>query len=169
MARRIYALQSHRPHEEEPWPAEKAALRWNGFEASADEIIESAERINRTIGQRYLKKIDDDWLARRHDMDSGKMLRFMLEMRREQEAKARKNRPDAELLRREAEETAERVRAALAHLAPLERKIIHLHFDRSWPARRIAESLGMKNQRNAYYRIKKTIAKLKNLLDIDEK
>jgi RNA polymerase sigma factor (sigma-70 family) len=145
------------------------SLHWNGFEANATDIIESVERIHRTVGRRYLNKLENEWFARKHDMDSGKMLNFMVEMRSEHAAMVNKKRPDNDLLRKEAEELAEQVRSSLSYLTPLERKIIHLHFHRSWPASKIAEKLGMKSQNNIYYTIKKIIKKLKSTLPIDER
>ena len=144
-------------------------LRWSGFEADATDIVESVERIHQTVGKRYLNRLENEWLARKHDMDSGKMLRFMVHMRSEHAAKVNKNRPDNDLIRREVEEIAEQVRSSLAYLTPLERKIIHLHFHRSWPARRIAEKLGIKSQSKVYYMIKKIVKKLRDALPIDER
>jgi RNA polymerase sigma factor (sigma-70 family) len=144
-------------------------LRWNGFEANATAIIESVKRIDRIIGQRYLKKLEDEWLARKHDIDSSKLLTFMIKMRSDYAARADKSRPDHDLLRKEAEELADQVRSSLEDLTPMEREIVHLHFNRSWPARRIAERLEIKNQSRVYYIIKKIIGKLRGSLPDDGK
>jgi RNA polymerase sigma factor (sigma-70 family) len=143
------------------------ALHWNGFEANASDIVESVERIQRTLGQHYLNKLEEEWFARKHDMNPSRMLKYMIQMRSEQWARANKNRPDSDLLRKEAEETAEQVRSALSELKPRERKIIDLYFSRSWPARRIAEELGIESQGRVYYIIKKTVDKLRKTLGID--
>ena len=144
------------------------ALRWSGFDVKAEDIIESIERIRRTIGQRYLDQLENEWLARRHDLDSSKMLKFMIQIRGEQQTGANKRMPDYDLIRREAEETAEQVRSLLSYLSPLERKIIHLRFNRSLAASKIAKRLGMKSQNSVYYQIGRIIKKLRNSLGIDE-
>lgn len=144
-------------------------LRWSGFDVKATDIIESVERIRLTVGQRYLDELENEWLARKHDFDSSKMLKFMVQMRSEHATRASKRMPDGDLMIREAEEIAEQVRSSLSYLTALERKIVHLRFNRCWPARKIARKLGMKSQSNVYYSINKIIKKLRNSLSIDER
>ena len=133
-------------------------LRWEGFDASADGILESAQRICDTVSKRYLERLDNEYSARRKGIDSVRTLRLLAHLRNEYTEKVHHERPDSKLLENEASEAAMRVRSALESLSERERKIIDLS------ARRIAEKMGINGERRVYTLIDKTIRKLRKSL-----
>lgn len=139
-------------------------LGWCGMSTTVDDILASIQHIEETLDRRYLERLDDKYQAESYKVDSVQKLRYLIELRMEYEVKTWGNVPDRVLLEKEAMDTAKKVRAAVATLSPVEQKVLHWRYDRGWTARMIAQELKLKSQRQAYFFIDKTLAKLRKAL-----
>jgi len=152
-----------------PLPVTVHELRWRGVSgADADGIVASIQRLEETLDRRYLESLEDECHARLSGVDSMRMLRYLINLRCEFEGRTAGDRPDALLVEEESAEIAEKVKQELSYLAADERKVVFLRYARGWSARRIAERLGLKNQRKAYLVIEKAVRKLRESLADEE-
>ncbi|UCF06073.1 MAG: sigma-70 family RNA polymerase sigma factor [bacterium] len=136
-------------------------LRWSGYSANVDDIVESIQRIDSVIDRRYLKRLDKKHQARASGIDSVRMLEYLIQLRMEYEESSIRNRPDYYLMEKEVREVADRVRELISHLSPEERKVIFLRFTRNLSASKIAEKLKLGGQRRVYTIINKAIGKIR--------
>jgi RNA polymerase sigma factor (sigma-70 family) len=141
-----------------------SVLGWCGMSTAVDEIVLAVQRIEKTLTRRYLDKLDNEYQAQRYNLDSGRALRYLLDLRVEYEEKTSGNRPDRALLENEARETAHKVRSAIASLDKEERRVLRCRYQFGWTARRIARELKLKSQRQAFYRIDKALNRLRGML-----
>lgn len=143
-------------------------LRWEGFSATIDKIMESIQLIYNILDNRYLARLDREYSARRKGIDSVRTLRLLAHLKNEYSRKIHHERPDRQLLEKEALETAIQIRSALDDLTEFEQKIIHLRFYEGWTARRIAEKMEIKGERRVYRIIDKILLKLRSSLPAED-
>jgi len=143
-------------------------LSWRQRRSSVDEIVDSIERIERTIDPRYLKRLDEERHAKAHCTGSVQTLRYLLRQELELEDRLEETRTDRSVLEADVLEAASRLRDALAALSPQERRIVVLRFRRGWPAGKIAERLGLKGPRQVYGLIDKVIRRLRDTFSSKE-
>lgn len=143
-------------------------LEWKGLSTDPDDVVESIQTIEETLDDRYLKRLDAEHEARNHRVESARVLKFMLQQRVEFEGKTAENRADSLLLEEDVRKKAERLRAALSGLTYEERRIVSLRFERGWPARKMAEELGLGSPRRAYWLIDKIVKKLREAVLVRE-
>lgn len=81
---------------------------------------------------------------------SGRLLEQLDHVRYESEQQAESQSAEHELAGREARRTLERMAAELARLPAEEPQLLTLRFEKGWTAERIAEGLGLSDQRRVY-------------------
>jgi RNA polymerase sigma factor (sigma-70 family) len=150
-----------------PLEAVVHTLKWRGYFADAEEIVNSIQRIENIMDRRYLDRLDDENKADGYGIDSVRMLKYIVQLRLDYEEKLNCNRPDSNLMEEDANKTTDRVQELISSLAPQERKVLFLRFYRGWPAKKIAEKLNLKNPRKSYALIDKAVRKLRKLLTVD--
>jgi DNA-directed RNA polymerase specialized sigma24 family protein len=68
----------------------------------------------------------------------------------------------------EARRMASRVAARIESLGPEERRMLTLRFQNGWPARRIAEELGLAGPRDVYTMIDRIVRGLRRMLRAED-
>ena len=92
------------------------------------------------------------------------MLEYLDHVREEFSQRAGAHSPEYYVMEREARETTDRLRASIATLRPMDRRLLELRFEQGWTANRIATELGLKGQRNVYKAIDRIVGRLRRLL-----
>ena len=141
-------------------------LCWRGVKVRAEQIIESIERIEKSISRRYLRRLENDRIADMYGLDSGMMLKFLVNLRCEYEEKLKRNRPDARILDEEAKQTSRKLKELLSQLTSEEQKVIQLRFAGEMSAPEIAEQMGYDGQRRSYTVINRVLRKLRRGLGL---
>lgn len=136
-------------------------LNWNGNKVGAQDIVASVQKIESALDNRYLKRLDREYLAKKNGADTARLLEYVVHSRIEYEKQVSDSLPDRLVLEREAQETVERVRALRSILPKKERQIIDLRFDQGLNARQISEKLDLGGQRKVYASIDRIIQKLR--------
>ncbi len=136
-------------------------LNWNGYNITANHIVESIQRIENKLDPRFLKRLDDEYSAKKNGADSIHVLKYIVHARVEFEKQINDNEPEQALIEKEAQHTAEQVRALISKLPKEEQRIIHLRFNQGLPAKEISKKLGLSGQRKVYTIIDRVIRKLK--------
>lgn len=142
-------------------------LSWRGEEVTADEVVESMQRIEEIVDRRYLSRLDREHQAKRYGIDSRRMLAYVADLRQEYDEKAHASRPDMYLMKQEAREIVERVREIVSELTTVEQKVASLWFDKRLPAPEIARKLGLKNQRRVYTIKNRMMQKIRRSLEAE--
>jgi RNA polymerase sigma factor (sigma-70 family) len=142
-------------------------LHAGGFEATVDDLVDASCRIRDVMDGRYLNRVDRQHDANRCGLDSTRMLAYLLELQAEHEEKIRSNRPDQQMIAKEAQVTVERVQALVASLSARDREVLDLRFNRHLSAKEIAEKLQLGGQRNAYTLIDSIVRKLRKAIDME--
>lgn len=137
-------------HEGQPW--------------SQDRFIAALHDIERKLGDRWLRRLSYDLHAQSIGAASGRLLEYLDHVREEFEQRAGSSRPEYFLMEREARQTVEQLRTALAELEPEDRRVLELRFEQGWTARRIADELGMNGQRSVYSTIERIVSRLRRQL-----
>jgi RNA polymerase sigma factor (sigma-70 family) len=145
------------------------ALEWGGLDPSLTTIIESLERIEKTLGAHYLEKLDNEYQARRAGVDSARLLKNYLQMKLDYQQRASAMSADTSLLEAEAQGRFEQLRAAVATLSSEEKRLICLRFEQGLSARQIARELSIENPKNVYSIINKILIKLRQIIENGEK
>jgi RNA polymerase sigma factor (sigma-70 family) len=138
-------------------------LGWEDVSTSVDEIVESVGRIERAIDPRYLRRLDEDHMARKSGAGSIQVLRYLIQQEIEIEGRSGEE-ADHSLVEAEVLDRAKRLRRALSTLTPEERKVLLLRYGRGWSAREIAERLPLKGPRRVYAIIDRTVKRLRRTL-----
>jgi RNA polymerase sigma factor (sigma-70 family) len=138
-----------------------------GFAATLDDVVDASCRVRDVMDGRFLSRIDRQYDASRCGVDSARMLAYLLELQSEHEEKMRSNRPDEQIIEKEARATVERVQALVASLSERDREILELRFTRNLSAKEIAERLRLGGQRKAYTLIDSIVRKLRKAMDMD--
>jgi RNA polymerase sigma factor (sigma-70 family) len=139
-------------------------LAWKGLSPNVDEILQSIQRIENTISQRYLRKLDEQARGKKFAAGSIPLLRYLAEQRLDFEEKSSAGRADCELIEKEVLAKAERLRELVSELPARERKILQLRFERGMSARKMADELGVKNPRRVYTLINNIVRKLRRAM-----
>ena len=138
-----------------------------GFKATLDDVVDAACRIRDVMDGRYLTRVDRQYDANRYGADSARMLAYLLELQSEHEEKMRSNRPDEQIIEKEARVSVERVQALVASLSARDREVLELRFTRGLSAKEIAERLHLGGQRRAYTLIDSIVRKLRKAIDME--
>ena len=142
-------------------------FRSSGQTVTVDDIVDASARIKDVLDGRYLDRIDRQHEAGRYGVDSARMLKYLLELQREHEEKTRSNRPDYQMIEKEADARIDRVKALVASLSPAEREILELRYTRRLSAKEIAERLKLGSQRRAYTLVDGIVRKLRKAIDME--
>ena len=140
------------------------ALAWSGHDVSAEDLVESIQRIESVADAHTLTWIAGEHTARALGVHSPAMLSWMTQARIEYEEKTRRSRPDAAFDEREAAALADRVRRALGRLSSEEREVASRRFEELKTANEIDAELGLGGERRAYTIIARVVRKLRRAL-----
>lgn len=142
----------------------RGCLGRNGESWAISRLLASLRRIEDRLDSRWLKRLSYDLHAQSTGAVSGRLIQYLEHVRREFQENAGVQSADYDLMEREAQQTLAQVLAAIARLAPEDREILTLRFDRGWSARRIADELGLAGPRVAYTALERIVRKLKREL-----
>lgn len=126
------------------------ALRMNGAAWDQMRLVSALQRIESRIGSRWMRRLAYDLHAQSVGAASGRLLAYLDHVREEFKLNEGAHGPEYHLMEREAQVVVDHLHRSLATLSPKDREIITMRFERGWPARRIAEELGLSGQRAAY-------------------
>ena len=140
----------------------------DGLLWSIDEFVAALRRIEQRLGDRWLRRISYDLHAHSIGAASGRLLEYLDHVRDEFQTNSGAHSPDYYILEREARHTVDELRASMAALAPRDRRLLELRFERGWTARHIASELGMKGQRSVYKAIDRIVARLRRMIGRNE-
>ncbi len=142
-------------------------LSWRGGKVTADEVVESMQRIEEIVDRRYLSRLDREYMAKRYGIDSRCILAYVADLRQEYDEKTHGNRPDVHLMKEEARGIVERVHEMVSELTTVEQEVASLWFDKRLAAPEIARKLGLKNQRRVYTIKNKLMQKIRKSLEAE--
>lgn len=137
----------------------------HGARATPDRLLLALQRIEERVTDRLARRLRYDLHAQSVGAASGRLLEYLDHVRGEAEANAGSERPEYDLMEREARRRVEFVMEAVANLPADERQLLMLRFERGWPARRIAEELGLGGQRRVYTQIERILRGLRRVLE----
>jgi len=141
-------------------------LRQRGIlppEVTLAEVLVELEQI---VGDDTLQRVAWDLQADRAGAVSGRLLAYLEHSRAEATAIQGESSPERRLLQAEARRTLARVTALVDQLPDVDRRVLRLRFRRGWSARRIAESLHLRDQREVYTITERAIRSLRKLLGL---
>ncbi|MHC4216326.1 MAG: sigma-70 family RNA polymerase sigma factor [Planctomycetota bacterium] len=140
------------------------SLNWNGQKITTDDVIESILRIENTLDRRYLRRLDNEHQARLSRSASISMMKFLCHLRIELEMQNVGKMPDYTIMKQEADNLADRIRAQVANLSDMEKRIIELRFNQQKTAKEISGILKIEEPRKIYTIVDKIINKLRGSL-----
>lgn len=143
-------------------------LEWAGHPTGPSDIAASVKRIEDAVDSRSLQRLDDEHRARSNGAGNARMMRCLLELRLEYEARATAERPDERFVEREAEAQTKKLRELIEALPDDERRVIDLRFRRGRTAREIADELDLRGRRRAYTIIARAVRHLRAGLAADK-
>jgi len=144
------------------------AVNWDSDRYTIDDVALSVETIHETIDRRVLKRLENERYARRHGIESGEFLEYMVHARMEYRHAAEDAAPDRALLEAEVRRIQKRVEACKERLPAKEREVLGLRYDKGWRAKEIASDLGLENDRAAYSLVYKALRTLRRLLGVEQ-
>lgn len=144
-------------------------INWRGLETSAEDIVESMQRIEEVVDRRYLRRLDLDHQAKMYGVDSGRMLRYLVQLKQEYEEKAYGSRPDVHLMNKEVHGIVAKVREMVAQLTAEEQEVVHMWYEGKLSAPLIAERLGLESQRRVYTIKNRVMRKLRKSMELEGK
>ena len=127
-----------------------AVLGAGKSEWTEDRFIAALDRIERQLGDRWLRRLSYDLHAQSIGASSGRLLEYLDHVRDECSRLEGTSSPEFQLMEREARRSVEQLRANMACLNDRDRRLIELRFENGWTAGRIAAELGMNGQRSVY-------------------
>jgi DNA-directed RNA polymerase specialized sigma24 family protein len=139
-------------------------LEAGGEAWGVDRFIAALHHIERTLGERWLKRLSYDLHAQSVGAASGRLLEYLDHVRDEFGERAGAHAPEYYVMEREARRTVDHLRAMIAALRPRERRLVELRFEQGWTAERIAVELGMNGRRSVYKSIARIVAKLRRAM-----
>jgi DNA-directed RNA polymerase specialized sigma24 family protein len=131
-------------------------------------VLEAFQRIEDRLSSRWLRRISYDLHAQSAGAASGRMLEYLDHVRGEYQHLQEASWADYDLVEREARRMAVRVAARIESLPPEERRLLTLRFQKGWPARRIAEELGLPGPRDVYTVIDRIVRGLRRILKAED-
>lgn len=140
-------------------------LKWNGFTLEAQDLVDSLQRIEARVDNRYLERLEMQCRLRTSDATSVEALKYLVRLRHDYEDRVNNNSIDQELMEKEAEETAERVWLLISKLPREDREVIELRFKRRKSAQEISEIMNLADRRKAYTLIARAVRRIKALMN----
>jgi DNA-directed RNA polymerase specialized sigma24 family protein len=142
-------------------------LAANGGDWTDDRFIAALDRIERQLGDRWLRRLSYDLHAQSIGASSGRLLEYLDHVRDEYSRLEGTSSPEFQLMEREARRSVEQLRANIARLNARDRRLIELRFENGWTAGRIAAELGMNGQRSVYRAVERLVVRLRRRLQKD--
>jgi DNA-directed RNA polymerase specialized sigma24 family protein len=139
-------------------------LRGRSPDITADRLLLALQRIEEQLRGRRGRKLRYELHAQSVSGASGRLLEYLDHVQSEFCGADEAANPEYAMMEREARSTVERVMAEIALLPDDERQLLSLRFDRGWSARRIADELGLVNQRSVYTVIERVVRALRRVL-----
>jgi DNA-directed RNA polymerase specialized sigma subunit len=100
-----------------------------------------------------------------NQVSSIRLMKYMCQLRVEYEAQVAKNMPDAPMMEQETYELALRVRALVAGLPEIERRIVELRFDGQKTAKEISDTLDLNGPRKVYAIVERVVRRLRESIE----
>lgn len=143
------------------------AVRHEGAPVTSEKVLFALQQIEERIDGRMARRLRYDLYAQSVGASSGRLLEYVDHVRGELEERAATQGADYYLVEREARRTVERVREQVDALPDHERRVLNLRFEKGWPARRIAEELGLEGQRTVYTMVERILRSIRRALGHD--
>jgi len=124
-------------------------------------LLDGLRAIEREVDDRSLRRLAYDLHAQSSGAASGRLLAYLDHVREEFKELEGAQRPEYHLMERDARRVLARVRELIDQLPPEDRQVYALRFERGWTARRIAEELGLANERGAYTKVDRIVRRLR--------
>lgn len=140
-------------------------LQWSGFSVTAEDLVESIQRIETTVDHRYLERLEMQCRLKTSDAASVSALKYFARYVQEYYDRVNDNTIDRTLMEKEAEEKAKRVWYLVSKLPPEDRKVIELRFKREKSAQEICEAMDLPDRRKAFTVIERAVRRLKVLMN----
>ncbi|MFH1756004.1 MAG: sigma factor-like helix-turn-helix DNA-binding protein [Candidatus Latescibacterota bacterium] len=145
-------------------------LNWSRYSFRTDDLVKSIQHIETVMDHRYLERLDMEHKLRTSNANSVSALKYITHLRHDYEERIADNSVDETLMRKDAEEAAQRVWALISKLSREEQKVIKLRFERNKSAQEISDIMGLHDRRKAYTIIDRATRKLKVLAQtLDER
>jgi RNA polymerase sigma factor (sigma-70 family) len=141
-----------------------AHLESRGERWSDDRFLAALRHIEKTLGDRWLKRLAYDLHAQSVGAASGRMLEYLDHVRDEFDQHAGTFSPEYYMMEREARRTVDTLREAIMSLPPADRRLVELRFERGWTAQKIADELGIPGPRRVYSTIERIVHALRRRL-----
>ncbi|MCP4547381.1 MAG: sigma-70 family RNA polymerase sigma factor [bacterium] len=140
-------------------------LRAKGMYSENEFLAETLCRIEEKISNRVMRRIIFDLHAGSVGLASGRLLEFIEQSRRESERRVRNMRPDRQLQAKETARNLERIWQAIDRFPEMERQVLVMRFKDGVTAREIAQSVGLKNTREAFSIIDRVLKRVRSSMD----
>lgn len=155
---RLFYIEGHTPNEV------VTALTSDSDPWTLDRFIAALRRIEKLLGDRWLRRLSYDLHAHSTGAASGRLLEYLDHVRDEFQTHAGGFSPEYHLMEREARRTTDQMREIIAGLPPRDRIVLEMKFERGWTARRIASELGIESPRGVYSLIERVVSTLRRRL-----
>jgi DNA-directed RNA polymerase specialized sigma24 family protein len=139
-------------------------LRGRSADLTPDRLLLALHRLEHQLRGRRGRKLRYELHAQSVSGASGRLLEYLDHVQNEFRGADEAANPEYEMMEREARSTVERVMAEISLLPDDERRLLSLRFDQGWSARRIADELGLVNQRSVYTVIERVVRVLRRVL-----
>src|SRR5262245_2528306 len=139
-------------------------LRVEGPSTTHDRLLEALQSIETRVNGRTARTLRYEIHAQSVGQASGRLLEYLDHVRVELGGMNQEQNVEYRLMEREARRVVDQAMALLATLPEAERRVLSLRFERGWTARRIAEELGIGDQRRVYTMIQRILRGLRQIL-----
>jgi RNA polymerase sigma factor (sigma-70 family) len=140
-------------------------LEWNGYSVSIDSLVESIQRIEDTLGQRFLTQLDERYFARQNGLDTAAVLRYVVNTRVEYEVRLKRDMPDQFVVEQETAKQLQRVKELVSQLSEEEQKVVRLRFQEGLSAAEISQRLDMDGPRRVYTVVERVLRRLRTIMN----
>ncbi len=140
-------------------------VRDHGAVVTPDRLLQALQQIEDRVHGRLARRMRYDLHAQSVGGASGRLLEYLDHVRSEFEDQSGTQSPDYYILEREARRTVEDVMTQVERLPAEERRLLSLRFEQGWTAKRIAEELGLHDQRSVYTVIERVLRALRRILN----
>lgn len=137
-------------------------LKHKGWDAT--DLEEEIAGIDSLLSKRKRRRIDWDLHARSIGAESGRLLEYVENSRRESESSRQTSSPEALLLAKETAETMATISRIIAELPEEEKQVINLRFENGSSAKEIAEEMNLPDQRRAFTLIDRALRHVRRKL-----
>ena len=136
-------------------------LLWHKHTVDVPAIIDSIQRIEDTIGPKYLQKLDEEHHTRANRLASARVLRYLIHQQAEYERTSAATKPDALLIEQEINKVTAKMQKLVSTLPADEQRIVKMRFNDNMTAKQISIEMKLDDQRKVYTIIDRILRKLR--------